>query len=380
MRAEIGTRLRSTWSQVLTGAPWSSAFRLGSSGLTGARLAAEWSEVHRAAMAWEDWARAAGEGVGLRRRTVSVFRTPHQLPASLEVVSIDVAARIVGEGWPDRLARARERRDVLVAALPDLDDVAGVLRATEAYDEVDLDLLCRVAAWFAAPHPPGLTARQVPVEGLGTKWLRGREALVCRLAGVASLDLARARPPRVHLTYLDPVHLASGARRHDLATVGDADVVAYRPRVVLISENRDTAQLFPPAVGGIAIEGEGRGAGAVAALPWVREAPVLCYWGDLDADGLEILHEFRAAGLAVRSLFMDLAAYERWEPYGVDHDHHGGALRPRAPRELPLLEPGERALYDALCSPGWTRHRRIEQERIPLAEAAAALSDLMALP
>jgi hypothetical protein len=142
---------------------------------------------------------------------------------------------------------------------------------------------------------------------------------------------------------------------------------------VLISENRDTAQLFPFVEGGIAIEGEGRGAGAVAALPWARDAATLWYWGDMDADGLEILHGFRAAQLPVRSLFMDMAAYERWERYGIDHDHDGRPIGPRKPRDVDHLEPTERDLYLALCSPEWTRHRRIERERIPLRDAAAVV-------
>jgi hypothetical protein len=177
----------------------------------------------------------------------------------------------------------------------------------------------------------------------------------------------------VHLTYLDPTYLASGGRRHDLATVGDVDVVAYRPRVVVISENRDTAQLFPPVARGVAVEGEGRGAAAIAALPWIHEAGAVWYWGDIDADGLEILNGFRAAGVPARSLFMDRAAYARWARYGVDHDHRGNPLGPRAPRRHDQLVPDERELYLALCSPDWAGHRRIEQERIPLDAAAAAV-------
>jgi hypothetical protein len=93
----------------------------------------------------------------------------------------------------------------------------------------------------------------------------------------------------------------------------------------------------------------------------------------MDADGLEILNGFRVAGIPARSLFMDLASYDRWERYGVDTDHHGARLGPRSPRDVALLEPSERDLYLALCSSDWSRHRRIEQERIPIVDAAAAI-------
>lgn len=370
---EVAERLRRTWSQVVVGEPWRPEFRLGSSGLTGARLVAEWPVVQLGALAWGDWVRQAGPGVSLRTRTVQIHRTPQPLPAVLVIESVDVAARLIGPDWVARLDQARARRRLLGDRFPALQDPALVLRSIDTLDDVEVDLLCRAAAWFAAPHPTGLTARQVPVEGMGTKWLDARAGLVRRLAGVDSLGLESGRPPRVHLTYLDAAHLAAGGRRHDVATAGDIDAIAYRPRLILVSENRDTAQQFPTIDGGVALEGEGRGAGAVAGLPWIHDVEELWYWGDMDADGLEILQGFRAAGLPVRSLYMDLAAYERWERFGVDHDHHGAPLGPRVPREHGLLEPTERALYLALCAPAWDRHRRIEQERIPLADAVAVL-------
>ena len=293
-------RLQGCWAEALDGASgWRPRFELGSSQLRGPRLHEVWPQVHADTLEWRDWAAAAPVGVSLVLRQVSYHRAEQEIPAAVLVDGVDAAARLVGGEWPERLARARARQSAL-SRFPRLDDAAALLRATDGYSEVDFEVLCRAAAWFAEGHEAGLTARQVPVEGMGTKWLAGREAVVRRLAGVDDLRLLPGRPPRVHLTYLDPGHLDAGGRRHDVATVGDIDALAYVPRVVLISENRDTAQLFPRLPAGIALEGEGRGAGAIAALPWVAQAPCLVYWGDMDADGLEILHGFRAAGLPVR--------------------------------------------------------------------------------
>lgn len=356
----------------MCGAEWKPAFRLGSSELRGDRLREHWSAIHQDTLDWQDWADRAG--VELELRQVSYVRGSVQdIAAGVRVPSADVAAEVVGGGWPARLERGRRRAARLRSQFPEV-DAAFVVRAVDDWSDVDVDLLCRTAAWFAGPHPSGLTARQVPVEGLGTKWLDRRQGVVRRLAGVDALDLVPGRPQRAHLTYLDPAHRARGGRRHDVVTDGDIDALAYRPRVVLISENRDTAQLFPEVVGGIAIEGDGNGPGLVPRIPWVRAAEHVVYWGDLDARGLEILDAFRGAlGARVRSMFMDTSAYHRWELYGVDHDHDGKLLGPRPARPLENLEPGELAIYRSLCSAEWAGHRRIEQERIRLEWAAAEL-------
>lgn len=372
--AQIGDRLRRTWSQVVAGDAWAPTFRLGTSGLSGRRLAETWPQVHRAALRWQEWVVTAGSGIALETRPATVYGTSQPLPATLLVATVDDAARLAGGEWVARLARARTRLEELHTRFPGLEDAAALLRATDGYPDVDFELACRAGAWFGAHPARGLTARQVPVEGMGTKWLAAHAAVVRRLAGLEDLGLEPGRPPRVHVTYLDPDHLRSGGRRHDVATLGDIDAIAYQPRVVIISENRDTAQLFPPVPGGIAIEGDGAGPGAVPRLDWVHAAPAGWYWGDMDATGLEILHSYRAAGLPLKSIFMDLTSYRRWERFGVDHDHVGNEIGPRTPREVTELEPGERELYLALCAAEWTGHRRIEQERIPLGEAAAIVT------
>jgi len=257
---QVADRLRRTWAQVLAGESWAHEFRLGTSGLTGRRLAEAWPDVHRSALRWQEWVGAAGDGITLVTRPATVHGTQQPLPATLFIATIDDAARLAGSDWVARLARARQRLATLQEQFPRLDDPASLLRATDAYGDVDFELACRAGAWFAAHPAHGLTARQVPVEGMGTKWLASHGAAVRRLAG-----------------------------------------------------------------------------------------------------------------LDVRSLFMVMAAYQRWQRYGVDHDHAGNPIACRTPRDLPELRPGERELYLALCSEEWTGHRRIEQERIPLHEAAAVV-------
>jgi hypothetical protein len=205
------------------------------------------------------------------------------------------------------------------------------------------------------------------------KWLNTRQHLVAALAGLDALPLAPPHPPRVHLTYLDPEHRAAGGRRHDCISAGDQVQLPYVPQAVIISENKDTAVAFPAVTGGICVEGGGFGGAAAAALPWLVKAPLLVYWGDIDAAGFEILDGFRADGVPAISMLMDLATFERYERYGTSLDRRGKLLGPGSRRDLSHLEEAERAMYHALTDPDWKRYRRIEQERIPLADALTAL-------
>jgi hypothetical protein len=349
---------------------WPYPFPLGQP--SSASLAGDFVNAAAWAATWRTW--SAPHGTSLRTRTRRVMGTDQELPTHLVVADVDHAARLCGDNWPHRLEQGRRRAGVLVDRFPHLVSaglLASTVAAVDELSDVDFDLLCRAGQWFASHDAAGLTPRQVPIEGLHAKWLNHRQGLVRRLSSRNDVGLLPPHPPRVHFSYLDPAHLAAGGRRHDSATIGDRMSPAYQPRVVVISENKDTAIHFPELAGGISVEGVGRGARAIAALPWLVAAEHILYWGDMDADGLEILNEFRAAGVPAVSLFMDLPAFAQWERFGTNEDARGRPLRARTPRSVPLLTEAETTLYQCLTSETWNRHRRVEQERIPLDVAIA---------
>jgi hypothetical protein len=372
---DVERRLTRSWALALTGrtppladgTAWVGEFPLGQP--TGADLTSRFAEFAAQVHDWHAW--AFEHHVELRSRPRRVHGTEQELPTHLLVPDVDTAARLVGGDWPARLDRGRCRAPVLADRYPHLAAPDKALAAVDALSDVDFNLLCRAADWFAAHDATGLTPRQVPIEGLHAKWLNTRHALLRELSGREGLGLLPPHPARIHFTYLDPDHLAAGGRHHDSATVGDDVPLPYQPRVVVISENKDTALHFPTMPGGISVEGVGRGGATIATFDWVTRAPLVVYWGDMDADGLEILDGFRAAGVPATSILMDLVSYEQWEQFGTNHDPQGRELRPRAPRAVPHLRGGELALYERLVAPDWGRHRRIEQERIPLTVAHA---------
>lgn len=362
--ADVTRRLTRTWAADLAGhaASWPARFTL--SLPKGSSLEQSFAQTLETADGWNQW--ASSRPVSLVHVTRRVHGTDQRLPSHAVVETIDDAAALAGAPWPDRLVRGRHRARVLAEKYGHLERPDKMLSAVDAYTDVDFDLLCRAGDWFATHDATGLTPRQVPIDGLHAKWLNTRHRLVATLAGIESLNLAPRHPARIHFTYLDPIHLESGGRKHDSATVGDVTTLVYTPKIVLISENKDTAVCFPPMPGAIAVEGVGRGGSTLATFAWIRNAPSLLYWGDMDADGLEILDEFRAVGLPVTSMFMDENAYERWRRFGTDVDPAGRPLTPREARSVPHLSDDEARLYRRLCSPSPGGPRRIEQERIGL--------------
>ena len=77
---------------------------------------------------------------------------------------------------------------------------------------------------------------------------------------------------------------------------------------------------------------------------------------------------------------MDLDAYGHYERYGSHTDANGRALSARTAKPLEHLTDAERSVYESLVDPAWTRTRRIEQERIPLAHALAEVTTLTGTP
>lgn len=367
----IESRLKSSWAAECASSSdtWPWRFPLGRPST--ADLNSSFAEVQSWAFEIRDW--ASRGGLPLADEIRRAHGTNQVIPTHVTINSADTAAVILGNKWPERLARGRARAAHLTARFPSV-DAAALTKATDTYTDADFALLCDAAEWFVRNDARGLTARQVPIVGLHAKWLNTHAKEVRALVGVEDLGLLPKHPARLHFTYLDPGYLDGRGRRHDSTTVGDGMEPAYAPQVVIISENKDTAIYFPALTGGIAVEGGGNaGPQPAAQTSWIAGCPNVFYWGDMDAAGLAILNDYRAAGLEVRSLLMDLAAFASYERFGATTDANGLPLNVTKRRDLPFLTPDERDLYNELTDPSWSRVRRVEQERIPLPVALDAI-------
>lgn len=381
--ADLDRRLATTWQHTIAADPNTDrADRAEGAGLvwplhvplgkpTKADLETRFADASRWARDWYGW--AGQRSLTLTTSTRLVHGTRQDLPTHLTIPDIDTAATLLRGSWPARLARARARHAVLRGQFPHAANPS-LLRYVEALTETDFALLCTAAHWFTGRDAAGLTPRQVPIEGLHGKWLNQHRAVLTALAGKEHLGLIE-RPTRIHFTYLDPAHRAAGGRHHDSLTLTDTAAPAYRPSIVVITENKDTAVYFPELPDAVAVEGGGTaGSGLLPQVDWVRAADHVLYWGDMDARGYEIVNALRANGVPARTVLMDLTTYHAYERFGAWTDTKGDSLTCRTRKALPLLTDAERAVYEAVTDPDWSGPRLVEQERIPLPVALAAVT------
>jgi hypothetical protein len=113
----------------------------------------------------------------------------------------------------------------------------------------------------------------------------------------------------------------------------------------------------PPLSRTFALLGGGFGVSTLAAIPWLSQCPMI-YWGDLDAQGFQILSQLRSFFPHVVSLMMDEQTLKTFSPFHIE-----GTLC--IVRQLPHLTPEEHMLFLHLSE----QTLRLEQERISHAYA-----------
>ncbi|MBS1691080.1 MAG: hypothetical protein JST91_02455 [Actinobacteria bacterium] len=216
--------------------------------------------------------------------------------------------------------------------------------------------LIAVLAWLRQNPASGLLIRQLPVPGVDTKWVGTHRVTVTSLAvplgvpehlGLRERELLRA------VAILDPAH-RRGLPRLFAASDSDLATLEMRPPQVLVVENLQTLEALRDVPDTVAVFGWGGHAMAVAEFPWVRDAPRVRYWGDLDADGFAILARFRAKR-SCESLLMDVATIEGWRDLAVQHPA-------TEPVDASQLTVDKLAALELLRRDGL----RLEQERIPI--------------
>lgn len=323
--------------------------------------------VRRWVQAWGDW--SSGGSVSWMSRQWGRLGT-QQLPASLALATPREVAAAVGD--ISRWEQVELRYQSITGRWPQLSGPAVVgklFNVLAEYDDADFRRLFALLDWLERNPASGLMVRQLPVEGLDTKWLEKRKGLVADLVRQLRSDILegdfysvcglRRQPNRARLRILCPMLRRSVGGLCDLeAPTEELATLNLVPSTVLIVENLETGLALPDLPGVVAFMGLGNAVSTLAQLPWIREARGI-YWGDIDTHGFAILNAARGVMPAVASLLMDehtLMAYRR---LCVEEPVQSSL------RELPLLTESERSVFEGLITGRWGPRLRLEQERIP---------------
>lgn len=360
--------------------PWRLALRVPSSN--------ELSERFDEAQAWVATllgGATAGYRVVMRDVRHRIIGT-NRVPAEVWVDTAADAVGLIGKAAAARafdalVASTRKRQPALLDWLQ-----RQPLRALSLAN--DWDALLDMVAWMAAHPRPGIYVRQVDLPGIHSKFVEAHRTVLAEwfdrvlppdaVDTTASGAAAFARrygfldkPARLRFRWLDPRTAGwTGAPDGD-CTVSQATFTTLEPAVdrVFVTENEVNFLAFPSLPRSLVVFGAGYGFDVLARAPWIARCSVH-YWGDIDTHGFAILDQLRAHHPHVQSFLMDRTTLLAHRPQWTDEPLP-------VLRDLPHLQPAERALYDDLR---WQRLApqavRLEQERIPfglvLHEAAAA--------
>lgn len=220
-----------------------------------------------------------------------------------------------------------------------------------------------------SPPSSEMYVRQIPVEGIDTKWIESRRQIVQKWVGTIVGSAAEERdfydvcglkrpPDLARIFILDPDLRARCGRLRDItAPVAELAQADIEPSIVLVVENHTTGQALPDIRGAVAIAGRGYAVELLGRLPWMQHARCL-YWGDIDLHGLVILNRARAYMPSLQSLMMDVHTYESHRAMLA----HESSTPPAT--TLSHLTEEEQQLYCILSRIPSNEPRRLEQERL----------------
>lgn len=196
---------------------------------------------------------------------------------------------------------------------------------------------------------------------LPSEWVKADEVDFARRYGLR-YDEALVRFRLLDSMLLTRLHLPFADLSVPISAFSDIDLSNC---VCIIVENKMNFLTLPPVTNAFGIFGSGFKVDVLSKVRWLANCP-LHYWGDLDAQGFQILSMIRGVFTHVSSLMMD------------EHTLTTFRERVREGREtkiieLPFLTFAEHALYEQLVLHNW----RLEQEQI---DYSYAIEQLCSLP
>ncbi|MBE3561019.1 MAG: hypothetical protein IMW89_17615 [Ktedonobacteraceae bacterium] len=239
--------------------------------------------------------------------------------------------------------------------------------------------LLAVCCYFLEHPRPGLYLRELPIN-IHTKFIEEHQSILRELleqllpetaikrdaATFAQRFGLREAESLVHARFLDDqLRRQYGLPLSEIcAPCSQFAALALCQQRCIITENRMVFLTLPSLPETFALLGGGFKVSSLAAIPWLSTCPII-YWGDIDAQGFQILSQLRSIFPHTVSLMMDEATLEAFAEFCVT-----GTSCPV--RQLPHLTPEEHQLFLRLVD----GNIRLEQEHISYEYALASLHSM----
>lgn len=228
-------------------------------------------------------------------------------------------------------------------------------------------------------HPcPDLYIRELPID-IHTKYIEEHKDLLRSLLDALLPTSAirsegktfeeryglKSAEPLIRIRFLD-ASLAPIANWTDISLPLSSFRQLNCPcRRMFVAENKMNFLTLPQLSGSIAVwSGGGFNISYLKGIPWLSDIQSY-YWGDLDAQGMQILNQFRTYYPSATSLLMN------WETFHT-YRHLMKYGSPASPQLLARLTEDEQSLYHFLQE----NNLRLEQERIPQKDVIRTLEKL----
>lgn len=231
-------------------------------------------------------------------------------------------------------------------------------------DDDEFERVIAVGRWLLTHYPANCFVREIPVEGVDTKWLERHRRVMTVIVTSESKHFFTA--PSLFETWGFKKVPSTVRVRHahcfiseipaeDLVQLPASILVKRKPKAVVIVENLQTGLSIDVPEDIPIFMGLGFGLETLKDVHWLKHVPIF-YFGDLDVHGLAILSALREQFKQAKSFLMDSETFEKWERFAIEDPTKN------IPLFLPNLGDNERDLFERLV----TNRLRLEQERIPL--------------
>ena len=267
----------------------------------------------------------------------------------------------------NEVAQFRNDYSLILSHFPDLKEliIKHPIKVIENQEKWN-DLL-KVCDYFKSNSKPNLYIRELPIK-IHTKFIENNKGIIKELLDVLIKEHINQEETnfekRFNLKYAEPtvrfrildkqISQIFFSEVNDLSIpISQFEKLNLPLKNVFIVENKMNVLTFPVIVESVVIFGSGYGVEALKSVSWLKKTN-LFYWGDLDADGFQILSQFRGYFPHTKSFLMDIETFDNF----FEKDT---GTPSKISVKLNLTEK-EKQLYESLKENNW----RLEQEKTPL--------------